>query len=117
MSILTIIVSLLLGVLFLAAGVQKIRRQQPVAGILDGLGVGPSFQRTIGVLEVLGGAGVALGLLLEPLGVAAGIGLALLMIGALAYHLRARDGFAKSAGPVVFFVVAAAATALQIAVI
>ena len=115
MEIITIIVSALLGLAFVAAGVQKLRREERVTGSLEALSVAPSLQRTIGLLEVLGGAGVALGLLVQPLGIAAGVGLAALMVGALAFHVRARDGLKESMGPVVLLVVAGAVTALQIA--
>lgn len=88
MFVLTLILSILLGLAFIGAGVAKIRRQQPVTGTMEFLGVSPGLQRIIGVLEVLGGIAVAAGLALQPLGIAAAVGLVLVMIGALGYHLR-----------------------------
>ena len=117
MEIITIVLSALLGVVFVAGGVQKLRAQAQLAGTLEALGVAPPMQRTIGVLEVLGGVGVALGLFVQPLGIAAGAALAALMVGALVYHLRAHDSAKNSMGPVVMFVVAGLVTALQIAVV
>lgn len=102
------------GLAFLAAGIAKVRRQEPVTGTLAGLGVSPSLQRTIGILEVLGGLGVVIGLLVQPLGILAAVGLALMMAGALAYHAKARDVFKNSAGALVLLVFAAVVTTLQI---
>jgi hypothetical protein len=45
----------------------------------------------IGALELLAAVGLLAGLAVWPLGVAAGIGLVLLMIGAIVAHLRAGD--------------------------
>lgn len=114
MGILTIAVSALLGLAFLAAGFAKVRRQEPVTGTLAGLGVSPSLQRTIGILEIVGGLGVAIGLLVQPLGILAAVGLALMMTGALAYHAKARDVLKNSAGALVLLVFAALVTTLQI---
>ena len=45
----------------------------------------------IGALELAGVAGVLAGLLWAPIGIAAAIGLTLLSIGAIAFHVRASD--------------------------
>lgn len=115
MYIVTIVMSILLGLAFLFAGLAKVRRQEPVAGTLEGLGVGLSLQRTIGSLEVLGGFGVALGLLVQPLGIAAAVGLALTMVGALVFHAKVRDSIKNSSGAFVLLVLAGAVIALQAA--
>lgn len=117
MDILAAVLSVLLGLAMLAAGVAKVRRQEPVTGALAGLGVSPALQRAIGLLEVVGGVGVAVGLLVQPLGIAAAIGLALMMIGALIYHTKAHDAFKDSVGALVLFIVAAVVTVLQIATV
>jgi len=114
MDILTLVVSLLLGLAFVGAGVAKLRRQEPVTGTLEQLGVGASLQRAIGLLEVLGGAGVVLGLLVQPLGIAAAVGLLVLMVGAVGYHAKAGDSVKASAGAVVLLVVTGAVAALQV---
>lgn len=116
MGIVTIVLSILFGLLFAFAGVAKLRRQEPVTSTLVGLGVSSSLQRTIGVLEVLGGLGLTFGMLVQPLGIAAGIGAVALLIGAVIYHVRAGDGPKETGGPAVFGVIAAAVTVLQIVV-
>jgi hypothetical protein len=63
------------------------------------------------VLELAGVAGVLIGLLWAPIGIAAAIGLALLSIGAVAVHMRAADRLADTA-PAVIGIALAAATAV-----
>ena len=78
------------------------------------LGVGTPLQRTIGALEMLGGAGLVVGIWLPMLGVAAGVGLFLLMIGAVGYHLRARDGLQDTGGALVLLVLSGAVLLLRL---
>jgi uncharacterized membrane protein YphA (DoxX/SURF4 family) len=115
MTITTIILSALLGLGFLMAGTGKLRRAEPVTGVLESLGVSPGLQKTVGTLEVLGAIGVVVGLWLQPLGIAAAIGLVLMMIGALIFHLKARDTFKGSVGAVVLLVLAAVVLIFQFA--
>ncbi|NNM47217.1 DoxX family protein [Knoellia koreensis] len=115
MTITTIILSALLGLGFFLAGTGKLRRAEPVTGTLESLGVTPSLQKTVGALEVLGAIGVVIGLWLQPLGIAAAIGLVLMMIGALVFHVRARDTFKGSVGALVLLVLGAVVLAFQFA--
>nr|AGZ94054.1 invasion protein [Streptomyces sp. MMG1612] len=55
------------------------------------LGMSTGLHRVVGTLEVAGAAGLLLGLASAPLGVAAAIGLALLMTAAAVIHLRHGD--------------------------
>jgi len=113
MTIATIILSVLLGLAFIGAGVGKLRRSEPVTGTLEELGVTPGLQRTIGVLETLGGIGVVAGLAVQPLGILAAIGLVLMMIGAVAFHVRARDTAKNTVGALVLLVFSAGVLAIQ----
>ncbi len=115
MTIFTIILSALLMLAFLGAGIGKLRRAQPVTGTLEDLGVTPGLQLTIGVLEVLGAVGVLIGLWLQPLGIAAAVGLVLMMLGALLFHLKAHDTAKNSMGSVVLLAASGAVLALQLA--
>jgi hypothetical protein len=67
----------------------------------------------IGVLELAGVAGVLVGLVWAPIGIAAAIGLALLSIGAIAFHLRASDGAVDMAPAVIGVALAVATVALH----
>ncbi|MEV5843556.1 DoxX family protein [Streptomyces sp. NPDC051985] len=91
MFITAAVVAVLLGLAFLAAGVPKVAGQAKAVAQADHLLVPHAVNRLIGCLEVLGAAGVVAGLWLAWLGSAAGIGLALLMVGAVGAHVRAKD--------------------------
>lgn len=110
----TLVLSALLSVAFLGAGAAKLRRAEPVTGTLVGVGVSSGLQRAIGLLEVLGAAAVVIGLWFEPLGALAAAGLVAMMIGALAFHARARDTVKDSAGAMVLLVFSVAVLSLQV---
>jgi len=79
------------------------------------VGVPRSWLIPLGLLKGAGAAGLLVGLLaVRPLGIAAGIGLALFFAGALTAHARARV-FHNIAVPGTYFALAVAATALAIA--
>ncbi|RDH79099.1 DoxX family protein [Mycolicibacterium moriokaense] len=107
----TIVVTLLLAALFTFSSSIKLLGVPKSLAIRDHLGVAPTQWRLIGALELAGVAGVLVGLLWAPIGIAAAIGLALLSIGAIAFHLRASDRVADMV-PAVIGVALAAATAV-----
>ena len=86
-----------------------------VLGNMAEVGVPRSWLVPLGVLKAAGAAGLLIGLLaVRPLGIAAGIGLMLFFIGALAAHVRA-GVFHNIAVPGTYFALAAASTVLAIA--
>jgi hypothetical protein len=91
MFITTAVIGVLLALAYLAGGIPKAVAQAKTTEQADHLGVSHGLYRVIGVLEVLGAAGAVIGLWLAWLGVAAGVGLVLLMIGAAVTHTRAKD--------------------------
>src|SRR5919204_3939719 len=93
----TVVVTVGLALLFTFSSAIKLLGVRQSLEIRDHLGVTPTLWRVIGVLELAGVVGVLAGLAWAPIGVAAAIGLALLSVGAVAFHLRASDGFAKTA--------------------
>lgn len=94
MFIVAIILAAILGVAFISAGVMKLTGAEAMADAPAHLGISPGLWRIIAILEILGGVGVVLGLAgsLGWLGIAAGVGLALMGDGAFIYHKRAGDG-------------------------
>lgn len=114
MTIATIILSALLALAFIGAGAGKLRRAEPVTGVLVRLGVSPGLQRAVGVLEVLGGIGAIAGFWLQPLGIVAVSGLVLMMIGALVFHVRARDTFKDMSGAVYLLLLSVVVLIFQI---
>jgi DoxX-like family len=76
------------------------------------LGVADTWLPLLGALKAAGAAGLLIGLLgLQPLGIAAAIGLVLFFIGAMVTHIRARVLY-NIAFPVVFLALAVASLAL-----
>lgn len=91
MFLVTLVLSLVLAAVYAASGAGKLTGSAQSLGYRDALHVAPTLWQAIGGLELLGAAGLVIGLALSPLGVLAAIGLVLLMVGAVAFHLRAQD--------------------------
>jgi hypothetical protein len=106
-----VVVTLLLAALFTFSSSIKLLGVPKSLAIRDHLGVSPTQWRVIGSLELAGVAGALAGLLWAPIGIAAAIGLALLSIGAVAFHLRATDRVADMV-PAVIGIALGAATAV-----
>jgi uncharacterized membrane protein YphA (DoxX/SURF4 family) len=96
-SIATIVISALLAVAFLGSGGLKVAGAKQSLQIRDQLRVGARLWTVIGVLEAVGGAGLLAGLAIPVIGVAAAVGLGLLMAGAIGAHVRASDS--RNAAP------------------
>jgi uncharacterized membrane protein YphA (DoxX/SURF4 family) len=109
-----VIVTALLAALFGFAGLIKVVGLRQSLAIRDHLGVQPVQWRLIGLLELAGVAGVLVGLLAwPPIGVAAAAGLALLVLGAIVFHVRASDSVADMAPAVIGLGLAVATAILQ----
>ena len=108
-----VIVTALLAALFGFASLIKIAGLRQSLAIRDHLGVKPVQWRLIGLLELAGVAGVLVGLVWPPIGVAAAIGLALLVLGAIVFHVRASDSVADTAPAVIGLGLAVATAILQ----
>jgi uncharacterized membrane protein YphA (DoxX/SURF4 family) len=85
------VLTVVLALVFLASGAMKLLGLPYSEHSRDRFGLSPSLWRTIGVLEFAGVAGLLVGTAVPALGVAAGVGLALVMVGAIATRLRVRD--------------------------
>ncbi|MGK5673459.1 DoxX family protein [Micromonospora sp. URMC 106] len=114
MRIPVIVLTLVLAAVFLGTAVPKLTGQAQMRERMAHLGVSPGLTRGLGVLELAAVAGLLLGLLWAPLGVAAAVGLALQMVGAVVYHARAKDPAAMTLTPVVFAVAALALAYLHL---
>jgi hypothetical protein len=110
--ILTILVIVTAATFVFTGGIKLFGVKASLA-IRDSLDVPPARWRMIGVLEWLGAAGVLLGLSYRLLGMLAAIGLAALLVGAIATRAMAARRHQRSealniAGDAVTFVVAVA---------
>jgi hypothetical protein len=108
-----IVVTALLAALFAFAGLIKVLGVRQSLAIRDHLGVDPTQWRLIGLLELAGVAGVLVGLTWPPIGIAAAIGLTLLLLGAIVFHVRASDSVADTAPAVIGLGLAVATAILQ----
>ena len=108
-----VIVTALLAALFSFSSLIKLFGVRQSLAIRDHLGVEPVQWRLIGLLELAGVAGVLVGLVWAPIGIAAAIGLALLVLGAIVFHVRASDSVADTAPAVIGLGLAVATAILQ----
>ena len=113
MNTATVVVTILVAALFTYTGSIKLLGVKQSLAIRDHLGVQPLHWRLIGVCELAGVVGVVIGLWWEPIGIAAAVGLALLTIGAIAYHVRKSDTVADLAPAVIGVALALAAVVLH----
>ena len=84
-------VSLLLTALCLGAAAAKLSGQPSMRQSAAHFGIAWSRYRLIGLAELAAAAGIVIGLWWRPLGVAAAVGMVVLLAGALVTHWRAGD--------------------------
>ena len=96
-----IAVSFVLAAVCLVPALGKLLSHPKMLATADHLGVPWARYRMIGMAEVAACAGVLIGLVWAPLGVAAASGMALLLLGALGAHRRAGDDLPEAAAALV----------------
>jgi uncharacterized membrane protein YphA (DoxX/SURF4 family) len=84
-------VSILLALLCLLPAAAKLSGQARMRESAQHFGIAWERYRLIGVAELLAAVGVLVGLRVRPLGIAAAVGMVLLLVGALITHSRAGD--------------------------
>ncbi|GGL01108.1 DoxX family protein [Streptomyces flaveus] len=112
------ILSVLLALVSLAAGAPKALLKGDVsAGLQSHMGLGAGLVRFVGLAEVAAAVGLIVGLFWQPLGIAAAIGFAITMVGAVGFHAKAGDyadpatrGNAMAPFPLILLSVATAVT-------
>src|SRR6516165_1894347 len=108
------VIAILLAAMLVFSGLGKIRRDpRQMRVVHEIIGVPLKYFTLLATCEFAGSLGLVLGIWWPPLGVAAGIGLVLYFVGAVASHLRVGD--VKGIGPAAFMLaVAAAALVMRI---
>jgi DoxX-like family len=104
----TTVLAVVLAVVFGVAGLAKVAGAPVMRKAARHLGFSVGKYRVVGALEVAGAVGLLVGLVVPVIGVAAAIGLGLLLIGAGSAHLVHRDGAPRVAVPLVLAAVVAA---------
>jgi hypothetical protein len=115
LMILTITLDCAIALIFGVIGVLNALASPKARELAAETGFSVTAYRRIGVLQLAGVAGVALGLAMPPLGGLAGAGLLLLLAGAVVVHLRKGDPVAKVAPAVVCAVLVASYLAALLA--
>jgi hypothetical protein len=91
MHIATVVLSVLLAVEFAFTGIIKITGTGTARANAAHLGISLRLSRFIGIAELAAVVGLLAGIAVKPLAIVTGAAVVLLMAGALAYHLKARD--------------------------
>ena len=105
----------LLVIGFVSLGAAKVLATPSMRQRAARLGFTAAAYRRIGALELLGAAGVLIGLVEPVIGALAAAGLLLLLAGALSAHARHRDNLREAAPAVLFSLVDAAYLGLVVA--
>lgn len=113
MFVATAVLSGLLVFVFGAGAIGKLARAKPELEKSERLDIRWSRYRWIALAEAAAAVGLLVGLRLAPLGMAAAIGLVVLMAGAVGFRVRVRDAVPLIAGDAVVMVVAAATAVLR----
>ncbi|MQY38726.1 hypothetical protein SRB17_67390 [Streptomyces sp. RB17] len=93
--ILSVSLTCLIALIFALLGVAKILALGPMPGLAAHAGFTTAAYRVIGGLELAGAVGVAVGPVVPLCGGLAGIGLLMLLAGAVITHVRKGDGVPK----------------------
>ncbi|MEX7469506.1 DoxX family protein [Mycobacterium adipatum] len=115
MSIVIVVLSILLAALLGYTGAMKVMHTTTAAGNAAHLGIGTRQSQLIGAAELAAVAGLLIGLAVRPLLVITTAAVIALMVGAVAYHLRAKDPLTAALPAAVTAAAAAATLALDIA--
>jgi len=97
------------GLLFMGGGLAKLAGVAVMRGDADRFGFKYNTYRLIGAAELAGGLALCIARLAHHplLGIVAAVGLAVLMFGAVAVHLKAKDAVSKAVPAAIFGLVTA----------
>ena len=117
MFIALVVLTVLLAVLAINSAAMKLRKNEQVLASISGtVGVPERHLPVLAGLEIAGAAGILIGQWLEPLGIAAAIGLVAYFLGALIGHLRVGD-IKGAAAPVVPLLLSIAVLVLRLLIL
>jgi hypothetical protein len=97
----TTLFAAVLVLVFGLLGTAKLAAVPPMRTAAHHLGFTTDQYRVLGALELAGALGILVGAVAAPIGIAAGIGLGLLMFGAVAAHVVRRDPLSRIAPAIV----------------
>ena len=91
MFVVTVILSVLLALALLGSAAGKLTKNPKVVESMTKLNVPAALVPKLALLEIAGAVGLLVGLAVPALGAAAAIGVILYFVGAIVYHVRAKD--------------------------
>lgn len=97
MHIAVLILTSVLAVIFAVSGMAKILNAGFAQANAAHLGITTALSRAVGLLEVVAVCGLIIGISVRPASILTAAGIVALMIGAIGYHLRAKDSPSKLA--------------------
>jgi hypothetical protein len=104
----TTALGIVLAVVFALLGIAKLASVPAMRGAAAHLGYTTDQYRAIGALETAGALGIVIGLKMAGIGVAAAMGLVLLMLGAAWAYMKNHDAVARVVVPIALAAIAAA---------
>jgi DoxX-like family len=113
MSTISAIVTVLLAAILAFAAIRKLTHREDVVAAYAKVGVPEERLNHLALILLLGAAGLLLGLAWKPIGVAAGAGVVVYFVLAIAAHLR-HDDTASLPTPIAIEALALAALAMQV---
>lgn len=102
-----VVVSLLLALAILGSGAATLAKVPAVVDNMTAVGWPRERLWVLAALKILGAVGLVVGLWVAPVGVAAALGVALYFVGAVVFHLRAKDYALAPAGALLALAVVA----------
>lgn len=114
MSVALIVLAALLGLAAAGSAFAKLRRVPAIVESMHAVGVSDAQMRILATLELLGAAGLVVGIWVPIIGIAAAACLALYFLGAVIAHVRAAEPAKTMLTPVILMVLAIATTALEL---
>ena len=99
MSTLSTVLAVILGTVFVAVAIPKLRGEAKVAANFERWGYAATIRTAVGAVELLAGVMILVGIAVQSLAVGGALILIFIMIGALATHSHHRDPFALWAPP------------------
>ncbi|MEN9692704.1 MAG: hypothetical protein RLZZ330_348 [Actinomycetota bacterium] len=108
------VLSALMVLVSVGSGFGKLKKVPQVMQSMEAVGVKPNQVPILAALEIAGGAGLVIGVWIQPLGQLAAVCLAFYFAGAVIGHLRKKHGLAEFGPALVILLIAVASAYLQL---
>ncbi len=115
MSVLLAVLTGFLTLVCVGSSVADWKKDPRIVESMDRMKVPTGVIPALPLFKMAGAAGIVLGLWSKPLGIAAGIGLVLYFVGAVYFHVRAKDPMKDTGPAVLMLLISVLIVLLQIA--